>query len=218
MLNRRHSAHSWLWAGLLGLLLAAMAFFFIPIAFVETAAAEESFWLTQLHTARQLLETDPNNLDHQFRLATAQAMLGRVEESMETFETLTSLGADDGYARVIVERYGGKPEYENDLLIQTFLAFAYYVDKDYPNSVKAFDRVIELDPLNPWPLNYQGFSLYQCGQLDVAVVRLQKSLRLQPNNQYTHLLLGLAYYEQGHYLKALAEFAKAPGAIKKIFR
>jgi len=216
--KKSSSVHGWLWAGLLSLLLATITFFSAPAALSDSLAPEESFWQTQVNTARQLLQTDSNNLDHQFRLATAQAMLGKVEESMSSFETLTNLGADDNYAKIIVARYGGKSEYHDDLLIQSFLAFAYYVNKDYPSSVKAFDRVIELDPLNPWPLNYQGFSLYKCGQLDVAVLRLQKSLQLQPNNQYTHGLLGLAYYEQGHFLKAIAQFAKAPGVIKKIFR
>src|SRR5690554_7377042 len=100
--KKSSSVHGWLWAGLLSLLLATITFFSAPAALSDSLAPEESFWQTQVNTARQLLQTDSNNLDHQFRLATAQPMLGKVEESMSSFETLTNLGADDNYAKIIV--------------------------------------------------------------------------------------------------------------------
>ncbi|MBO8126674.1 MAG: tetratricopeptide repeat protein [Firmicutes bacterium] len=176
------------------------------------------FWRTKAEEAKARLQVDPNNKDYLFQLGISQAMLGEIEASIQTFQTIDRLDQEGTYAQEVIARYAGDPKYSENLLVQSYLAFAYYVQEDYPASVEAFDRVIRLDPGNPWPLNYQGFSLYQCGRLDKAVQTLEKSVRLDESNQYSHMLLGMAYYEQGHLFKALAELAKARGVIGKFLK
>jgi tetratricopeptide (TPR) repeat protein len=74
--------------------------------------------------------------------------------------------------------------------------------------------VVRIDPTNPWARNYYGFSLGKGGRVDEAVRVLEEGTRLFPRNEFTHFLLGLAYYEKGHVIKALGELAKAPGAVR----
>lgn len=220
-LTQKQNWRLWLEVGFICLLLTL--FFIIwsnPGSLADSGLpeAKQSFWQKQVSTAQQELSTEPESLDGYFRLAISQAMLGLIDESMDAFQKLDTLDKDNSYANEVIKRYGSVEVFFNDLLVQSYLSFAYYVQEEYQTSVDSFLRVVALDPGNPWPRNYLGFAYYQCGDLDKAIKTLETSVSLDPQNQYSRSLLGMAYYEAGHILKALKEFAKSPRVIKKFLQ
>ncbi len=50
-------------------------------------------------------------------------------------------------------------------------------------------------------------------RLDEAIDVLKAALEIDPSNDYTHLLLGLAYREKGWYVLSVLELARARRAL-----
>lgn len=208
-------------AGLLVLLLTLLICITTnPVLLADSGVVppKTAFWERQLHLAKEEITVNPTSQDGYFQLAVAQAMLGLIEGSFDSFETLDKLDTGHSFAGSIIARYAQQERSRDDLLVQSYLAFAYYWQKQYANSVEVFEQVVHLDPSNPWPRNYLGFAYYKAGYLPKAINILESSVAIDPTNQYSHALLGLAYYEAGHFFKALQELTKGAGALRQFWR
>jgi Flp pilus assembly protein TadD len=82
--------------------------------------------------------------------------------------------------------------------------------------VRAFRRVIALDPKHAEAYNYVGYMFAERGQnLEEAVTLIKKALELEPENGYFIDSLGWAYYQQGRYPDALRELKRAVEKAKE---
>ncbi len=70
-------------------------------------------------------------------------------------------------------------------------------------------RARELDPLNLRINALEGQALFYAGKYDDAIVRLQKTIELEPNFFLAHLFLARVYIEKKMYTEAIAEATKA---------
>ncbi|NQU70301.1 MAG: outer membrane protein assembly factor BamD [Rhodospirillales bacterium] len=74
--------------------------------------------------------------------------------------------------------------------------------KNYNRAAKLFDDVEREHPYSVWATKAQlmaGYSHYQAGQYDEAVIAIDRFIQLHPGNRdvaYAHYLKALSYYEQ----------------------
>ena len=82
---------------------------------------------------------------------------------------------------------------------------------NYPGAVRLYRRGLEVDPDNVELLNAIGFSLFQQGKSQEAVVELEKALQIDPKHWKAHNNMALASIDLGelevaeaHYRESLA--------------
>ena len=86
----------------------------------------------------------------------------------------------------------------------------------FDDAVRAFQRVIAIDPKHAEAYNYVGYMYAERGQnLDEAISLIGKALSLEPDNGYFIDSLGWAYYQQGKYPDALRELKRAVEKAKE---
>jgi TolB-like protein/Tfp pilus assembly protein PilF len=68
---------------------------------------------------------------------------------------------------------------------------------------------MELDPFDPGTNLHLGWHYLHARQHDKAIEQLKKLIELEPKFFLAHLLLGMAYEQQGNFSEALVEFKEA---------
>ena len=178
----------------------------------------EDDWKKNIKIEQEQLDTvvdDNEKIERRFRLAVAYANLGQLESAMDEFRELTKL--DGGrktkdFVRKYEKIYIGD---KNNLFTINYLAFAYYADEQLERSREFFYKIIELDPKNNWAYNYLGIVHHMLDDDEKALKVLKKSEKIEKND-YTNLLLSMAYYENGNKLKAVWYMSKAGGKALKL--
>lgn len=158
----------------------------------------------------------PGELEAHLYLAVGYANLGMIREATQEFRTIESAGYREFGQEVIGKNERIAKENPGDILSLNMLAFAYYAFGDYKGSALYFERLVGLDPKNVWVHHYFALSLSRTGELDRAIEVLRAALALDPSNDYTHLLLGLAYKEKGWYVLSILELARAGKAVREL--
>ena len=161
------------------------------------------------------LEKSEKTLDSHLMLAVLRK-LGMIPEATGEFQAIEAAGYDEFGKEVIRESSARVKNSPDDIVSLNLLAFAYYAFGDYPQSVRCFESLATLDPMNVWVHHYYAYSLSRVDRMDEAVDVLKASLDIDPSNEYTHLLLGLAYREKGWYLLSVLELARARKAISAL--
>ncbi len=102
----------------------------------------------------------------------------------------------------------------------------------FDESIAAYQRALEIDPLSLAISSDLGMVYYQARQYDRAVEHLKKVIEMDPNYVRSHFYLAFVYEEKGMFDEALAELekgnllegdnpselAKGKAAIKNAFR
>lgn len=82
--------------------------------------------------------------------------------------------------------------------------------KQWPRAEKDFLRALELEPNQPFVLNYLGYSWIEQNQnLDEAQTMIRKAVEQRPDDGYIVDSLGWAYYQLGKYEDAVTELERA---------
>jgi len=83
-------------------------------------------------------------------------------------------------------------------------------EKQWARAEKDFLKALELQPNQPYVLNYLGYSWVEHGlNLDRALEMIRQAVRLRPNDGYIIDSLGWGYYQLGKYDDAVAELERA---------
>lgn len=80
-----------------------------------------------------------------------------------------------------------------------------YHAKNYVGAIAAYDKAIELDPMNPVVYDLKGYSQLRNGEVQKAVETLQRSIEIDPSYVWSHYDLALAYWATGDTTKAVEE-------------
>lgn len=158
----------------------------------------------------------PDDLEGRLYLAIAYANQGMVPEAAREFRAIESAGYEEFGREVIARAEQVLDRDPGDIISLNLVAFAYYAFSDFKRSAECFEKLVALDPRNVWTRHYFAVSLSRIGQLDKAIEVLKAALSLDPSNEYTHLLLGLAYREKGWYVLSLLELAQAGRAVREL--
>ena len=89
-------------------------------------------------------------------------------------------------------------------------AFAFLVNRDYKQALRASGNAIRLSPNDPYVLSYHGFFLCAAGDAEEGISFVETALRLDPLNARAPYLniLGVVYFFAGDYENALRVFVK----------
>jgi tetratricopeptide (TPR) repeat protein len=144
------------------------------------------------------LAIDPLYAPAILTVGSIEYQLGRVEEAMELFMTLTTLPEDEEDLRIIIDKAGDflidQDDYENAFALYSAAEKAYPKETVYLNgsgyclaklgrfedSVEKHRRADALEPNNYKHLNDLGYSLLEAGKFDEAEEVLQRSISLAP--------------------------------------
>ena len=86
----------------------------------------------------------------------------------------------------------------------------YERTKRWPQAEADFLRALELEPEQPYVLNYLGYSWVDQGMnLDRAQAMLNRAVELRPNDGYVVDSLGWVYYRLGEYQDAVEQLERA---------
>jgi tetratricopeptide (TPR) repeat protein len=116
-----------------------------------------------------------------------------------------------------VDAYGGalaRLEADGDAEALWRLHYAHGIALErssrWPEAETALERALELEPDQPFILNYLGYSWVDQGlHLDEAKAMLQKAVELRPEDGFIVDSLGWAYYRLGEYEKAVTYLERA---------
>ncbi len=165
----------------------------------------------------------------QMRIATNHHDTGRTDEAVAIARKIADARPDDpepvraiGDFLRASERYKEAiPEYNEairrvgDLLPSHWRLFytrgiVLEREKFFKESEYDFLKALELQPDQPFVLNYLGYSWVEQGRnLDQAQDMIRKAVSLRPNDGYIIDSLGWVYYQLGKYDDAVAELERA---------
>lgn len=79
----------------------------------------------------------------------------------------------------------------------------------YEESIKYFNRSIELDSERAFPYNNRGFAHSNLGNYDMAFADFRASYNIDPTNALLYKYRGITYYKVSDFESALQDFEKA---------
>ncbi len=79
----------------------------------------------------------------------------------------------------------------------------------YEESIKYFNRSIELDSERAFPYNNRGFAHSNLGNFEMAFADFKKSYNIDPTNALLYKYRGITYYNTSDFEAALKDFDKA---------
>jgi tetratricopeptide (TPR) repeat protein len=183
--------------------------------------------------AARLLDRVPERSPYRWnaRLARAEALdeLGRTAEAVtllrdlagerrDRLDALVALGdlyrSDESYAEAAAA-YGEAiarvpPGTTPQWRLLYVRGIAYERTKRWPEAEADFLKALELEPEQPFVLNYLGYSWVDQGKnLDRAKAMLHRAVELRPEDGFIVDSLGWAYYRLGDYAKAVDHLERA---------
>lgn len=180
--------------------------------------AESNYnWQHLIKTTDEHLKIDSSDIILNYTLAVAYANTGEIKKaydiidvfgssvSREDFNTAVSLYLDDW--NNYIDR--------DNLLLLNYAAFADVINKKYDDAVDLFKYIIKNDPDNLWAYNNAAAAMIELERYDEALEYANKALNME-ENEYSHLIKGVVYYENGNYFRALIEAASSRTLFKAL--
>ncbi len=124
------------------------------------------------------------------------------------------LRASERFAEA-VDAYDAAIERETDIRPEHWTLFytrgvSLERSRRWADAERDFLKALELEPDQPFVLNYLGYSWIERGErLDEAQAMIERAVALRPSDGYIVDSLGWAYYRQGEFDKAVIELERA---------
>lgn len=93
--------------------------------------------------------------------------------------------------------------------------------RDWGGAMAEYDRALEIAPDNPPALQAKGYLLFREGKLDEAIAFLTRSADSDPEYEWAHYNLALAYWKAGNpsaALKQVKDVLRLDPSFHKTFR
>ncbi|TDO78343.1 hypothetical protein DFR79_12811 [Halanaerobium saccharolyticum] len=191
---------------------------FIIIAFsINTAANSNYPWEELINTTRKQLDHNKNDIVLNYTMAVAYANTGEIKKAYDIIDVFgSSVSREDFNAAVspYLAEWENYRDHDN-LLLLNYAAFREVINKNYKESVALFEYIFEIDSNNLWALNHAAAALVEFGEYEKALDYANQALSIQ-ENEYSHLIKGYSYYENGNYFRAAVEAASARNLFKAL--
>ena len=184
----------------------------VLIFFSATVLAAGDYWNQHYEKAEIRYNDNPNSLANNYYKTISMANLGMINDTMEILDQFQDDFSRNEFDVMFTEEINKINQEEDKILYLNYHAFYHVIFDEYNEAIDYFDKIIEKDSENIWPLNYKSAALIELKRYEEAHENLNKSLDIE-NNQYTRLLLGVNYYEQGHKFRAINELRKTGNLI-----
>ncbi len=95
---------------------------------------------------------------------------------------------------------------------RVWFEYGLYMDRigRQEDAMKHMTRVLEIDPEDPYALNYVGYTWADAGiKLDQALDYISRAVAARPDDGFVRDSLGWVYYKRGEFKRAVKELVKA---------
>ncbi len=158
--------------------------------------------LDDLDQSEQALEVLSQIAAAKPEMASPLIDMGDIYRRLERYEESIS-AYDQAVARI------GTPS-ENQWSLYYTLGISLERHKDWPRAEASFKKALELNPDQPYVLNYLAYSWIEQGiNLDEATAMLKSARDQRPNDAYIIDSVGWAKYQMGEYQGAVDELEEA---------
>lgn len=190
----------------------------IIITFTMTTAAESKYnWVELIKTTQKQLDQNKNDIVLNYTMAVAYANTGEIKKTydiIDVFGSSVSRKCFNAAVSPYLKEWENYKDHDN-LLLLNYAAFREVINKDYRKAVSLFEYIFEIDSNNLWALNHAAAALIEIDQYEQALDYADQALAMQ-ENEYSHLIKGFAYYENGNYFRAVMEAANARNLFKAL--
>ena len=94
-------------------------------------------------------------------------------------------------------------------------AHKQFIFENYYGAIAEYTKIIESQPANSDAFIFRGIAYIETGQYNLAIVDLENSDKVQPNNFQTLLQWGIALFYEGKFEDASTKFKSAEGLAKE---
>jgi len=182
---------------------------------LNTAAESKYNWDELIKTTRDQLQKNKSDIILNYTLAVAYANIGDIKNAYNIIDVFGSSVSREDFNTAVSPYLSDWQNYRDhdNLLLLNYAAFKEVINKDYQEAVLLFEYIFEIDPNNLWALNHAAAALVEIKKYDKALDYANQALSMQ-ENEYSHLIKGYAFYENGNYVRAIFEAASA----RKLFK
>lgn len=181
--------------------------------------AEDINWEEYKNKLENELADNPEDVVLNFELAVVLANLGEVANSYDIIYSYDDKLSNDEFSDII------QPHLENlktnhpdkKILIWNQYAFSYLIEKKYKKSVTYFNKILKRQPENIWIKNYLAATHIELDNKTRAEEIAQETLEIK-NNQFSHLILGIIYYQKGQYIQSIKKLNQAGDLFKSMLK
>jgi len=190
----------------------------IIVLFSLNTAAESNYnWEELIKTTQAQLENNSKDIILNYTLAVAYANTGEIKKSYDIIDVFGSSVSREDFNTAVspyLTDWENYRDYDN-LLLLNYAAFREVINKNYAEAVSLFEYIFKNDQNNLWALNHAAAALIEINKYDQALDYADQALSMQ-ENEYSHLIKGYAYYENGNYFRAVMEAANARNLFKAL--
>ncbi|MGP3777362.1 tetratricopeptide repeat protein [Halanaerobium saccharolyticum] len=190
----------------------------LTILFNATTAAESKYnWEQLINTTQKQLAENESDIVLNYTLAVAYANTGEIKNAYDIIDVFGSSVSREDFNTAVSPYLADWENYQDsdNLLLLNYAAFREVINKDYREAVSLFEYIFKIDPENLWALNHAAAALIEIKKYDQALNYADQALSMQ-ENEYSHLIKGYAYYENGNYFRAVMEAASARNLFKAL--
>jgi tetratricopeptide (TPR) repeat protein len=190
----------------------------LTILFNSTTAAESKYnWEQLINTTQKQLKENESDIVLNYTLAVAYANTGEIKNAYDIIDVFGSSVSREDFNTAVSPYLADWENYQDsdNLLLLNYAAFREVINKDYREAVSLFEYIFKIDPENLWALNHAAAALIEIKKYDQALNYAEQALSMQ-ENEYSHLIKGYAYYENGNYFRAVMEAASARNLFKAL--
>lgn len=190
----------------------------LTILFNATTAAESKYnWEQLINTTQKQLAENESDIVLNYTLAVAYANTGEIKNAYDIIDVFGSSVSREDFNTAVSPYLADWENYQDsdNLLLLNYAAFREVINKDYREAVSLFEYIFKIDPENLWALNHAAAALIEIKQYDQALNYADQALSMQ-ENEYSHLIKGYVYYENGNYFRAVMEAASARNLFKAL--
>ncbi|ADO77182.1 tetratricopeptide repeat protein [Halanaerobium praevalens] len=190
----------------------------IIFVFSLNSAAESNYnWEQLIKNTKIQLETNKSDIVLNYTLAVAYANTGEITKCYNIIDVFGSSVSRKDFNTAVSPYLADWQDYKNmnNLLLLNYAAFKKIINKDYKNAISMFKYIAQIDPDNIWTLNHIAAALVEIKEYEQAIKYANQALSKQ-GNEYSHLIKGYVYYEQGNYVKTIFEAARARNLVKEL--
>ena len=183
----------------------------------NTAAESKYNWQELIETTQKQLVLNRKDIVLNYTLAVAYANTGEIKKAYDIIDVFGSSVSRDDFNTAVSPHLRDWENYRDhdNLLLLNYAAFREVINKNYKEAVSLFEYIFKNDQNNLWALNHAAAALVEIKKYDQALDYADQALSMQ-KNEYSHLIKGYAYYENGNYIRALMEAANARNLFKAL--
>jgi len=184
---------------------------------MNTAAESSYNWIELIKNTQIQLNQNKTDIVLNYTLAVAYANTGEIKKAYDIIDVFGSSVSRDDFNAAVSPYLKEWENYKNhdNLLLLNYAAFREIINKNYKKAVSLFEYIYKIDSNNLWALNHASAALIEVKEYEQALAYADQALAMQ-KNEYSHLIKGYIYYENGNYFKAAIEAANARELFKAL--